>query len=92
MSEASIYSTILIRSHGFETGQLQLPFGFTSMLANLSSQSEALKCYNDNDESVISPESNEEISQHKCEESVMTGTMGCLVKVGSSNEKQWQAS
>ncbi|KJF59949.1 uncharacterized protein CIMG_12628 [Coccidioides immitis RS] len=66
-----------IRSHGLETGQSQLPFGFTSALANPPSQSEALKCCSeritamsahqtlqglgDEDESIISPESDEEI-------------------------------
>ncbi|EAS29043.2 uncharacterized protein CIMG_13302 [Coccidioides immitis RS] len=76
-----------IRSHGFETSQSQLPFEFTSVLANPSSQSEALKCcseriaamsvhqtlqdLNDNDKSIISLKSDEEIPQHKCEESVI---------------------
>ncbi|KJF60461.1 uncharacterized protein CIMG_12982 [Coccidioides immitis RS] len=76
-----------IRSHGFETGQSQPPFGFTSMLANSSSQSEALKHHSEritamsahqtlqdlgnDDEFIISPKSDEEIPQHEHKESVM---------------------
>ncbi|EFW16567.1 conserved hypothetical protein [Coccidioides posadasii str. Silveira] len=87
VSEASIYSTILIRSHGLETGQSQLLFGFTSVLVNLPSQSEAskhcseritamsahqtLQDLDNKDESVISSESDKKISQYEQEESVM---------------------
>ncbi|EFW13400.1 conserved hypothetical protein [Coccidioides posadasii str. Silveira] len=78
---------MLIRLCGLETGQSQLPFGFTSVLANPPSQSEAPKCYSkriaamsaqqtlqdlgNKDESVIPPESDKEIPQHEQEESVM---------------------
>ncbi|KJF61112.1 uncharacterized protein CIMG_13430 [Coccidioides immitis RS] len=78
---------MLIRSNRFETDPSQLSFEFTSTLANPSSQSEAPKHYSEritaisahqilqdldnNNKFIISSESNEEISQHKCKESVM---------------------
>ncbi|EFW16408.1 conserved hypothetical protein [Coccidioides posadasii str. Silveira] len=87
VSGASIHSTMLIRLHGLETGQSQPPFEFTSALANPPSQSEAPKHHSERitpmsahqtlqgldnkDESVIPPESDEEIPQHEQEESVM---------------------
>ncbi|KJF61219.1 uncharacterized protein CIMG_13510 [Coccidioides immitis RS] len=76
-----------IRSCGLDTGQSQLLFGFTSALANPPSQSEAPKHHSERiaamsahqtlqdlgnkDESIISPESDEEIPQHEQEESVI---------------------
>ncbi|EFW15145.1 conserved hypothetical protein [Coccidioides posadasii str. Silveira] len=96
VSGASIHSTMSIRSRGLETGQSQPPFGFTSALANPPSQSEApkrrseriaamsahqtLQGLGDEDESVIPPESDEEIPRHEREESVMavrSGTCRC---------------